>query len=663
MQLHYPPVKRWTGLALLVLVLMAIILAVLPVHARSDIPVMALYYTYFNMGNWTYDGMSDIPAPKYSSGSHDAMNRHIEQAHLAGIDTFVCNWRGPDDQTDGRCRSMQKRIASSDYDDIRIAFMIELMPDSDEDLFEADGMAEALRKLEDLIHQRSYMRFAGKPLLIFVNPVYFGDTEAWRRFRNQVDLYRSQYWMVASTIPAQQDDMFRYLDVFDATFSFEINGDPYGAMNTYAARLQQYNATHQDDGPFIATVMPGFDNRRSSPQGMYVDRNNGMYYQRSWEAAKQHNPAAIILNSFNNFYEGTHIEPSEVYGTGYLGLTRDLVSNFYATRPVEQRPSVYFPETGHYLQGAFLSFWQQNGGLGRFGYPITEEYIRDEDGKVVQYFERARFELRVVNGQAVVDQGLMGKEYADFYDVEFSSVAPIANTSTQRYFPETGHTLQGYFKTYWENNGRLAFFGYPISEQLTVELSDGQNHLVQYFERVRMEQHGNTILLGRLGIDLAPCKMLAPWTAGAPPAEPLEEVESDPCAEYFYDSVEEARQDNEQVELPASSSTSTDPATADLGEGLEPQARGRVYPQVVEPNTVQGFEAWDYLPGEEVSLWFNLPDGTTRGLPYVATADENGYVLIGIQTRRTDPVGDWSLVGKGITSGRVVVAPFRLQWN
>jgi hypothetical protein len=656
---------RWFGLGLIGLLILAVLATIPspPAQARSDTPIMALYYSNYNIGNWTYDAMSDIAAPKYSSGSHEAMDRHIEQAYTAGIDAFICNWRGPDDQSDGRCRGLQKRIEASEYDSMRIVFQIELSADSDEDLLDPDGLAKALRKLEEVTQRSSYMRFQGKPLFIFINPVYFGNAEDWRRFRNQVDLYRTQFWLTATTIQALQDDVFSYLDVFDGTYSYELNPSPHNAMATYAYRLNQYNNAHQEHKPFIAMVMPGYDDRRINPQGMVIERNNGLYYQTSWQAVKQRSPAAIILNSFNDFYQGTHIEPSEVYATGYLGLTQDLIDDFFSTRPTQTRDVSYMPETGHYLGGAFRTYWQNNNGLQRFGYPITEEYIRESDGKIVQYFERARFELLVSNGQPVVELGLLGKEYVALYDRDFPKPAPFMSTSTARYFPETGYSIQGHFKTYWETHGGISIFGFPISEQITVRLSDGQDHRVQYFERVRMEQHGNTILLGRLGIDLAPCDMLNSLPPNAPPNGPLQEKSSDPCAEYFYDKPTEARDEDELVELPVTSPASNDPTTANLGEGLNPMAHGRVYPQVVQPNTIQGFEAWDYLPNEEVSLWYNLPDGSTRGLPYTAMANNNGYVLIGIQTERTDPIGNWSLVGKGITSGRVVVAPFQLQWD
>jgi hypothetical protein len=61
------------------------------------------------------------------------------------------------------------------------------------------------------------------------------------------------------------------------------------------------------------------------------------------------------------------------------------------TRPACLADAAYFPETQHTLRGAFAVFWAQHGGLAQFGYPISEEFALQ--GQVVQYFERARFEL------------------------------------------------------------------------------------------------------------------------------------------------------------------------------------------------------------------------------------------------------------------------------
>ncbi|NWJ46784.1 MAG: hypothetical protein HXX08_12970 [Chloroflexi bacterium] len=58
------------------------------------------------------------------------------------------------------------------------------------------------------------------------------------------------------------------------------------------------------------------------------------------------------------------------------------------------------------------------------------------------------------------------------------------------YFPETGHNLRNSFKAYWEANGGLSIYGYPISEEFyEVNPDDGNNYVVQYFERARFEWH------------------------------------------------------------------------------------------------------------------------------------------------------------------------------
>jgi hypothetical protein len=60
-------------------------------------------------------------------------------------------------------------------------------------------------------------------------------------------------------------------------------------------------------------------------------------------------------------------------------------------RPACLPDAIYIPQTQHTLRGAFAAYWAQHGGLAQFGYPISEEYTLD--GRTVQYFERARFEL------------------------------------------------------------------------------------------------------------------------------------------------------------------------------------------------------------------------------------------------------------------------------
>jgi hypothetical protein len=65
-----------------------------------------------------------------------------------------------------------------------------------------------------------------------------------------------------------------------------------------------------------------------------------------------------------------------------------------------------FVETKQCIEGRFLEYWEQNGGLAVFGYPVTharQERNRDTGtGYLTQWFER---ELRVASRQAGRVQG------------------------------------------------------------------------------------------------------------------------------------------------------------------------------------------------------------------------------------------------------------------
>src|SRR5205823_3296996 len=110
---------------------------------------------------------------------------------------------------------------------------------------------------------------------------------------------------------------------------------------------------------------------------------------------------------------------------------------------------VYFPEVGHTLRGPFLSFWQNNGGLAIFGYPISEEFqdVSPTDGKTytVQYFERNRFEYHpeFAGTRNEVLMGLLGVEVTQ--GRTFTPEPPVQTTPSQTYFPQTQHSLKGAF--------------------------------------------------------------------------------------------------------------------------------------------------------------------------------------------------------------------------
>jgi hypothetical protein len=90
-----------------------------------------------------------------------------------------------------------------------------------------------------------------------------------------------------------------------------------------------------------------------------------------------------------------------------LGYRRPPISSA-AIPPADHPQRRYYPDTGHTVSFAFLSYFDEHGGLDVFGYPITEFLI--ERGRIVQYFQRACLEWHPENPHPhKVQLGLLGE--------------------------------------------------------------------------------------------------------------------------------------------------------------------------------------------------------------------------------------------------------------
>lgn len=154
--------------------------------------------------------------------------------------------------------------------------------------------------------------------------------------------------------------------------------------------------------------------------------------------------------------------------------------------------SVFFAATGYNLSAPLLNYWQENGDLPIFGYPISQAF-QTADGSTVQYFERSAL---VVSPNGKISIALLGTALSQ--GQSFPPVKSFANSSKHEYFKQTGHSLNNRFLAYWKANGGIAQFGYPISEPTDV----GSHGVIQWFERARFEwddRNPDVVTLGLLG--------------------------------------------------------------------------------------------------------------------------------------------------------------------
>jgi hypothetical protein len=133
----------------------------------------------------------------------------------------------------------------------------------------------------------------------------------------------------------------------------------------------------------------------------------------------------------------------------------------------------FFAETGHSVRGTFLQFYKSAKKPQLvYGYPITEQII-SRDGKTVQYFQRARFELTTTQSVQLTTLGR--------FTYQPKSPMTINNPNACQVYP-TGFPVCLTFLDFYKANGGPTQFGNPISP---FESSDGL--IVQYFEGARFE--------------------------------------------------------------------------------------------------------------------------------------------------------------------------------
>jgi Glycosyl hydrolase family 99 len=279
--------------------------------------VIALYYPWYEMSDWTQNRslMSDAPATPYNGDDDDALRRHIQQAAESGIDVLACVWLGPsENRIHPRCKRLLDLAAADGR--VRVALFADSAAPT---LFTEAGMAEAITVAQsEFCSSPAYFKVDGKPVFLMWEIDKLGPSDAWQRVRDQVDPSRSQLWIGGTTKET-------YLNVFDALFFFDITWEttPGAAMRSYTRKITSYNKQYATHKPLIGTVMPGYDHSRRRPEENHaiVDRANGSYYEEAWQRVIAMPADAVILSTFNEFYEGSYIEPSEKFGDAYLKLT------------------------------------------------------------------------------------------------------------------------------------------------------------------------------------------------------------------------------------------------------------------------------------------------------------------------------------------------------
>jgi hypothetical protein len=288
--------------------------------------VLAFYYAWYDQNTWTPDKVPDMPLSPYRSADRATIERHVQEAHGAGIDALVQSWYGPGENPTEANFATLLDVAQAVGMQATVDFETgsPFMPDLD----------AVTRGLEHLlkVHARhaAFLRYSGRPVVFFWQQGRY-SLETWRAVRARVDPGHETIWIA-------DGDNAAWLGVFDGlhfyNITWRVNTNPLYTATKMRKRVDDYVAQNGGDKLWVATVMPGYnDTRVAGRLHPYIYQRSPEYYRSTWDAAMASSPEMVVVTSYNEWPEGTMIEPSVTYGNTYLDITREMASRYKQGQP------------------------------------------------------------------------------------------------------------------------------------------------------------------------------------------------------------------------------------------------------------------------------------------------------------------------------------------
>jgi LysM repeat protein len=297
--------------------------------------VLANYFPWYDTGFWGQGVTWDLPTVQYNSDDASTIQRHIAWGQQAGLTGFAVHWYQAGNRTDSNFAQILANSPSGFRS--TITFLTNILPG-----VSRGTVVDNLRYVINAYGQHpNYLRVNGKPVIFFTDmdrvPLDGASNavNAWQSIRNEVDPGGNTIWIAEGLNPA-------YLNVFDGLYVYKIDhaccAGAYNKAPTWAGWVR--NAEQQTGKPklWVGTLMPGWDDTRSvgrpdlrTPSPAFArDRQGGGYYQATYNAVIGTNPDMLIIHSFNEWIEGSGIEPGNSYGDLYLNLTKQFADAFKA---------------------------------------------------------------------------------------------------------------------------------------------------------------------------------------------------------------------------------------------------------------------------------------------------------------------------------------------
>ena len=288
-----------------------------------------VHWGHIDADNKDIEASTNYPSlGAYDSHDPNVLDQHCLWAKDAGIDTFIVSWWGHNSFSD---RAMDKILDSCQRHGLSACIYYETVPKPQTSESAATDIIKVLNKYGS---HTAYFKVDGKPVVFVYGRALrqLGLTD-WLK---AIELIDKQYQEGVTAI----GDQFSYgaAHVFDGVHTYNTAGRLRGlapeAVREWAADTYRSWVQVADQAGKISTltVIPGYDDTKIRKPGLAVERFGGELYRVQWEEAIKADPHWVLITSFNEWHEGSEIEPSLEYKQQYLELTAKYAKRFKAKK-------------------------------------------------------------------------------------------------------------------------------------------------------------------------------------------------------------------------------------------------------------------------------------------------------------------------------------------
>ncbi len=270
----------------------------------------------------------------YSSTDPALIAQHMKMMEKAKIDVVAVTWWG---KNDFGSPALPVLFDEAEKHHLKVCFHIEPYEGRNAESIRA-GIAELIEKYGS---HPAFYRMGGKPCF-FIYDSYITPASEWARVfspNGGITIRGTELdsKIIGLWVKDKEQDFFLQSGMDGFYTYFAATGFTYGSTPAHWKEMQEW-ADHNEK-IFIPCVGPGYIDTRVRPWNTVTirDRENGKYYDEMFKAAIETGTSNIAITSFNEWHEGTQIEPAIPFKSGafsYLDYA-PLEPDYYLKRTAE----------------------------------------------------------------------------------------------------------------------------------------------------------------------------------------------------------------------------------------------------------------------------------------------------------------------------------------